>query len=109
MIKKPNDRPLLQCAGMGAAAAEAVEGARQRMHTVLQAYRGTHNFHNFTAGVDPREAAAKRYMQSLSCDAVLHIQVSPGAVPESSLQLACASTHQGLLTSQTCPQFPMLA
>ena len=45
------------------------------MHGILQAYKGTHNFHNFTAGVSAREAAAKRYMQSLTCDAVLHIQV----------------------------------
>ena len=63
------------CQGLCPASSEEAEGARRRLHEILQAYKGTHNFHNFTAGVSAKEAAAKRYMQSLTCDAVLHLQV----------------------------------
>jgi tRNA pseudouridine38-40 synthase len=34
---------------------------------VLQTYRGTHNFHNFTSGKKPTDPSAMRFMMDISC------------------------------------------
>ncbi|KAK6185577.1 hypothetical protein SNE40_007781 [Patella caerulea] len=36
----------------------------QKLQSVLNKFKGTHNFHNFTSGVKPTESCAKRYIIS---------------------------------------------
>ena len=38
--------------------------SRNRLKTALRKYEGTHSFHNFTKGLKPGMATAKRYMES---------------------------------------------
>ncbi|KAK2156955.1 hypothetical protein NP493_1913g00027 [Ridgeia piscesae] len=37
-----------------------------KVRSVLEQYKGTHNFHNFTSGKKPEEASAKRYIMEFS-------------------------------------------
>ena len=67
---------LLLATSMSAAVtAEEAEGVRQRLDKVLRAYQGTHNFHNFTAGMAPGNPAAKRYILSCGCPRILQLEV----------------------------------
>lgn len=66
-------------AGNGAAAAEGPAAAQSefalgaaglaRLNGLLKNYEGTHNFHNYTKGVDCRTAQAKRHMLSFHAEA----------------------------------------
>ncbi|XP_033757571.1 tRNA pseudouridine synthase A-like [Pecten maximus] len=39
----------------------------QRVRELIKRFEGTHNFHNFTSGLKPTEAKAKRYIISFKC------------------------------------------
>ncbi|XP_064601956.1 pseudouridylate synthase 1 homolog isoform X2 [Liolophura sinensis] len=43
------------------------DGIIDRVNGVLQNFKGTHNFHNYTSGIKPNDPSAKRYMVSLEC------------------------------------------
>ncbi|XP_060064959.1 pseudouridylate synthase 1 homolog isoform X2 [Ylistrum balloti] len=39
----------------------------QRIREIIKRFEGTHNFHNFTSGLKPTEARAKRYIIDFQC------------------------------------------
>ncbi|XP_052772417.1 pseudouridylate synthase 1 homolog [Mya arenaria] len=39
----------------------------EKVNEILEKYKGTHNFHNFTSGVKPHEATAYRHMWNVEC------------------------------------------
>ncbi|XP_069139906.1 pseudouridylate synthase 1 homolog isoform X2 [Argopecten irradians] len=39
----------------------------ERVRELIKRFEGTHNFHNFTSGLKPNEAKAKRYIISFKC------------------------------------------
>ncbi|KAL3864952.1 hypothetical protein ACJMK2_006593 [Sinanodonta woodiana] len=38
-----------------------------RVNEILKLFKGTHNFHNFTSGVKPKDPSAKRYIIDFTC------------------------------------------
>ena len=70
---------LMRARPMRAVTPAEAEAARQRLDVVLRAYQGTHNFHNFTAGVPAGNPAAKRYVLTCGCPAVVDIEARPAA------------------------------
>lgn len=50
------------------------EAKLQRLNDVLSSYRGTHNFHNFTARIKPEDPSAKRYILSFEAGKVVTVQ-----------------------------------
>ncbi|XP_052227488.1 pseudouridylate synthase 1 homolog isoform X2 [Dreissena polymorpha] len=39
----------------------------ERVNEVLQKFKGTHNFHNFTSGIKPEDGSARRYIWNFEC------------------------------------------
>ena len=52
---------------------EFTEATRAALNAALSSYVGTHNFHNYAAGVKAAEQQAKRYMLSFECPGTVDI------------------------------------
>jgi len=50
------------------------EAKLTRLNDVLSMYKGTHNFHNFTARIKPEDPSAKRYILSFEAGKVIEVQ-----------------------------------
>lgn len=50
------------------------EAKLQRLNDVLSIYKGTHNFHNFTARIKPEDPSAKRYILSFEAGKAIEVQ-----------------------------------
>lgn len=50
------------------------EAKLKRLNDVLSMYKGTHNFHNFTARIKPEDPSAKRYILSFEAGKVIEVQ-----------------------------------
>lgn len=65
------------------AAVRAAEAARapvdqDALDAIFARYQGTHNFHNFTAKVDPSTAEAKRHILYFRCEGVVDVEGGGG-------------------------------
>jgi tRNA pseudouridine38-40 synthase len=49
------------------------EAARERVSSILAAFQGTHNFHNFTVRMPGTDPTAKRYIISFTCEGTVDI------------------------------------
>lgn len=50
------------------------EGELYRLNEILSRYKGTHNFHNFTARIKPEDPSAKRFILSFEAGKVIEVQ-----------------------------------